>query len=201
MTFISTPIDKALELPTRTKHFQQETKSITVFDTGDPSVGIPATEFTLESNFYFDEQEHLEDFKRDLMKLLADHDQTQGRTSALTDWELDAMQMELDMDKAMQAALEFEIEVRQHNDSILSELGETAKSDLAMVMQDCDQNWQNKMEWVEEPKGSPQPEDDCGVFQNIHVDQWQNGGYSGDSFAGDIYAQVGERWLRIPYTC
>lgn len=92
MTFISTPIDKGLELPTRNKHFQPETKSITVFDAGDPSVGIPATQFTLESNLYFDEPEHLEDFKRDLMKLLADHDQTQGRTFALTDWELEAMQ-------------------------------------------------------------------------------------------------------------
>jgi len=111
MTFISTPIDKSLELPTRTKHFQPETKSITVFDSGDPSVGIPATEFTIGDNFYFDEPEHLEDFKRDLMKLLAEHDQTQGRTSALADWELEAMQMEAKEDFTMDYSKDFEEEI------------------------------------------------------------------------------------------
>lgn len=76
------------------KH-QVETQSITVFDSGDPSVGIPAVYWELKGTMIFEEPEYLEQFKKDLINLLGQHDQIQGRASALTDWELEAMQEEI----------------------------------------------------------------------------------------------------------
>lgn len=44
-----------------------------------------------------------------------------------------------------------------------------------------------------------------GEFDNIPgywVDQWCNGGFTGDDFAGDIYIQLKENlYLRAGYTC
>ena len=90
-----------------------------------------------------------------------------------------------------------EKEVNLHNQEILASIPNCG-DDFKDMMDCCILS--EKMEWVESPNGEYQDES-YGVFQNIHVDQWQNGGYSGDDFAGDIYAQVGDRWLKIPYHC
>lgn len=90
-----------------------------------------------------------------------------------------------------------EEEEAKHNQEILSELHYNPQ-DFEDLMDGCYLN--GKMEWVSKPKGNEQSDDDIGVFKNIHVDQWATG-MSGDSYAGFIYAQIGKRWLKIPYSC
>lgn len=85
------------------------------------------------------------------------------------------------------------------NKDFIKSLGETAISDFEELMEYCTNPFSFKPEWVDEPMGNAQFEDSVGIFQEIHVDQWQNGGMTGDDFAGDIYANVNGRWLKIPY--
>lgn len=91
------------------------------------------------------------------------------------------------------------LDIQQHNDAILNELCKTPEDFLAF--QDMIEGVVliDKMEFCEGPSGDVQYEE-YGIFKNVCVDQWTNGP-SGDSFAGYIFAQVGERWLKIPYKC
>jgi hypothetical protein len=42
----------------------------------------------------------------------------------------------------------------------------------------------------------------CDLIQTYWVDQWMNGGYTGDNFAGDIYIQLKENlYLKAGYVC
>lgn len=93
--------------------------------------------------------------------------------------------------------LKQEEEIKDHNDSILNSIGD-CHSDFDDLISDC--HVSGKIEIVDEPCGTIQDED-CGVFMNVHVDQ-NGGGYTGDDFAGEIYAQIPDgRWLKIPYYC
>lgn len=52
---------------------------------------------------------------------------------------------------------------------------------------------------VDEPKGNKQ-EEEKGMF--VYVDQWQNGDYSGDDFAGDCYFKLNNgKYLKWGYSC
>ena len=54
-------------------------------------------------------------------------------------------------------------------------------------------------ELVECPNWDKQMED-WGVFDHIYVDQWQNGGMSGDDFAGDVCIPLKkDLYLKIHY--
>jgi len=55
--------------------------------------------------------------------------------------------------------------------------------------------------FVKKPVGIFQ-EEDYGLIQGIWVDQWRNGGYEGDDFAGDIYIKLKENiFLKMGYEC
>ena len=92
---------------------------------------------------------------------------------------------------------DYEKEIEAHNDWVLKSMGATAFSDFQNLIEDC--RVINKIEFVDEPKGTNQDES-YGVFKNVHVDQ-HSVGDSGDSYAGHIYANVHGRWIEIYYEC
>ena len=54
-------------------------------------------------------------------------------------------------------------------------------------------------ELVKKPTWKKQTED-WGAFDHIYVDQWMNGGMTGDDFAGDIYIPLKENlYLKVRY--
>lgn len=89
-------------------------------------------------------------------------------------------------------------EIEDHNTSFLKQFGETANSDFAALVDGCTVT--GKIEYVDNPRGTDQFDDDCGIFKDVHVDQWSVGD-SGDSYGGFIYANVNGRWISIPYEC
>jgi hypothetical protein len=64
-----------------------EVKTFTVYDSGDPSCGLPASQYEFSGGFYFDEIEYLDNFKADLVKLLDNYGFIQGRATVETDVE------------------------------------------------------------------------------------------------------------------
>lgn len=55
---------------------------------------------------------------------------------------------------------------------------------------------------VKKPKGGYQDEDYGTIIKGWWVDQWRNGGYEGDDFAGDIYIKLKkDKYLKIYYSC
>lgn len=56
-------------------------------------------------------------------------------------------------------------------------------------------------EIVRETKGNYQ-EEDYNSLKGLWVDQWRNGGYEGDDFAGHIYIELKkDRYLKMYYSC
>ena len=58
---------------------------------------------------------------------------------------------------------------------------------------------------VDKPKGNYQREYWHKEIQGGWVDQWRNGGYTGDDYAGDVYVKIKrknkkDKYLRIPYS-
>ena len=103
-----------------------------------------------------------------------------------------------DYDEAMQSVYEYESEIFEHNNAFLEKHGATAESDFELLVQDC--SITGKIEFTTKPQGQKQNEDYYGIFKDVHIDQWSVGD-SGDSFAGVIYARVGDQWILIPYSC
>lgn len=89
-------------------------------------------------------------------------------------------------------------EIYDHNAEFIKQFGETHDKDFADLIEGCTVT--DKIQFVEKQMGREQFEDDCGVFTNVHVDQW-NSGITGDSYGGVIYANVFGRWIAIPYEC
>lgn len=93
-------------------------------------------------------------------------------------------------------------EIEEFNLSLLRSINPTmAELDFKDMIEDC--TVVGKIEFVNEPAGDPQFEDDdYFIFKNICVDQWSTN-ESGDAFAGYIYAQIisNSKWIRIPYEC
>lgn len=56
-----------------------------------------------------------------------------------------------------------------------------------------------KIEFVDKPKGDRQNES-YGIFKNVYIEQWSRG-IEGDSYAGNIYTFVNNKWIKIPYSC
>ncbi len=73
-----------------------EVKSLTIQDSGDPSVGMPATSYELSGGFSFEDTAELQNFKDDLVSLLESYGFIQGRAMVLTDSEFLAMDSEDD---------------------------------------------------------------------------------------------------------
>lgn len=56
-------------------------------------------------------------------------------------------------------------------------------------------------EIVDSYKGDKEDEEEfCGSLDFIYIDQWRNGGYIGDDFAGDIYIPLPDgKFLKAMY--
>ncbi len=89
-------------------------------------------------------------------------------------------------------------EISDHNTSFLKQFGETAAKDFTVLIDDCTVT--GKIEFVDKPRGEDQYDDDCGIFKDVHVDQWSVGD-SGDNYGGFIYAKVGDKWIAVQYEC
>lgn len=99
--------------------------------------------------------------------------------------------------EAFKSMYEYEKEIADYNAEFIKKFGENVGPDFEQLCDDC--RITGKIEFVEKPKGDPQDEN-CGVFKNVHVDQ-HSVGDSGDSYAGAIYANVNDRWVRVYYEC
>lgn len=91
-----------------------------------------------------------------------------------------------------------EKEIHQDNTALVNSFGEGAMADYTELVDVL--SITDRIEVVDGPKGSPQPDDDIGMFTLIHVEQWPIG-MDGDSWEGFIYANVHGKWYRIPYSC
>ena len=101
------------------------------------------------------------------------------------------------IDKVYADLAAYEKEIADHNEQVLKSLGKKAQKDFEELMGFC--NVTEKIKLVDAPKGSDNKEH-CGVFKNVHVDQWTTN-MEGDSYAGFIYANVKGQWIEVPFSC
>lgn len=92
---------------------------------------------------------------------------------------------------------QYEQEIISHNAQFVKLCGDTAEKDFEKMCEDC--RVTSKIEFVEGARGRNQDES-YGVFKNVHIDQYSVGD-SGDSYAGTIYANVGDKWISVRYEC
>ena len=101
------------------------------------------------------------------------------------------------IDKVYADLAAYEKEIADHNEQVLKSLGKKAQNDFEELLDCC--NVTEKIKLVDAPKGSDNKEN-CGVFKNVHVDQWSTN-MEGDSYAGFIYANVNGQWIEVPFSC
>lgn len=99
--------------------------------------------------------------------------------------------------EAFDKMFEYEKEIADHNEQVLKSLGKKAQNDFEELLDCC--NVTEKIKLVDAPKGSDNNEH-CGVFKNVHVDQWCTN-MEGDSYSGFIYANVKGQWIEVPFSC
>lgn len=99
--------------------------------------------------------------------------------------------------EALDKLYAYEKEIIDYNTEFVKQFGETAEKDFSEMCEDC--TITNKIEFVDKPSGTDQDED-YGIFKNVRVDQ-HSVGDSGDSYAGAIYANVNDKWIRVYYEC
>lgn len=100
-------------------------------------------------------------------------------------------------DKVYADLASYEKEVSEHNEQVLKALGKKAQADFEELMDCCKVT--EKIKLVDAPKGINNKER-CGVFKNVHVDQWGTN-MEGDSYAGFIYTNVKGQWIQVPFSC
>lgn len=108
-------------------------------------------------------------------------------------------QIMADYDKSMR---EYHDEVDRKNNRIFKALttvmGKTFVKRLKEYMEELESS--NPIEIVRKTKGSYQ-EENYGIIKGAWVDQWENGGYEGDSFSGDVYVEVTKnRFIKFGYS-
>lgn len=95
-----------------------------------------------------------------------------------------------DYDKVM---TEYHNELNRKNNRMLkaltSVMGNKFVENLKEYMEDSE-GPSNEIRIVKNRKGSLQKEIGFGAIKKVWVNQWDNGGYTGDSFSGDIYIPI-----------
>lgn len=76
------------------------------------------------------------------------------------------------------------------------QLGQKYINDIDECLRECEAH--GKLEIVDRPDIKPQMED-WRSFDHILIDQYENGGYDGDSFAGWVYIPIGKKYLKSHY--
>ena len=83
--------------------------------------------------------------------------------------------------------------------AIKNQLGKKYLSGVKECLQDCEA--EGKLELVNRPNLEPQHEEEWVEFDHVFVDQYENGGMEGDSFAGYIYIPLKENlYLKSHYS-
>ena len=120
------------------------------------------------------------------------------------EWIVESYRLDEDekfMDQMMVEEIKREIEERGHNTKLLDELekelGEKYMGDIMECLKESEAH--GKLEIVDHPDIKPQ-EEDWGSFDHILVDQYCDGGFTGDEFAGWIYIPVGGKYLKSHYS-
>ena len=93
-------------------------------------------------------------------------------------------------------------EISHHNNEIFDELRNSLDEVYIQRIMAClkESEADGKIDIVEKPKIEPQFED-WDSFDHILVDQYQDGGMTGDSFAGYIYIPIGGgQYLKSHYS-
>lgn len=112
-----------------------------------------------------------------------------------------------DMDKAMKEYIEYENETIRKDQRLLNAIkrikGASFCKSLGDMIEELDQTANYSL--VDKPKGNYQKEYWHKEIRGVWVDQWRNGGYTGDDFAGDVYVKIKrknkiDRYLKIPYS-
>jgi len=96
----------------------------------------------------------------------------------------------------------FHKDVNDHNTIILKkirkELGGKYVNDIKACLEESEAH--GKLEIVDNP-GIKRQDEDWRTFDHILVDQYENGGYEGDSFAGWIYIPLKDnKYLKSHYS-
>lgn len=89
----------------------------------------------------------------------------------------------------------------KHNSRIFKSIEKTLGKNYLEAVKDClkESEAHGKLELVRSPEIEKQ-EEDWDEFDHILVDQYVNGGYLGDDFAGDIYIPLrGDLYLKSFY--
>lgn len=100
------------------------------------------------------------------------------------------------IDSVYESLAEYEKEVTVHNNEFLKALGENAEKDYENLIDGCIVN--EKIKFVDTHEQGINQHENCGIFKNVHVDQWCTN-MEGDSFSGFIYANVKGRAIAVPF--
>lgn len=112
---------------------------------------------------------------------------------------------EIDWDKefkeAMEAEREYYAKIARQNTRTLNAIEKQLGKKYHQAVIDCimESEGHGLYELTKTPGGHKQGED-WGEFDHIYVDQWQDGGMSGDDFAGDIWIPLKkDLYLKVTY--
>jgi hypothetical protein len=112
-----------------------------------------------------------------------------------------------DMDKAMKEYIEYEIECNRKDQRLLNAIKSIKDisfyESIGKLIDDLDRTANYSL--VDSPEGNYQKEYWHKEIQGVWVDQYCNGGYSGDDFKGDVYVKIKrknrkDKFLKIPYS-
>ncbi len=109
--------------------------------------------------------------------------------------------------EALDQLMEYENQIFKKDQRLLNAIksikGEPYLKALGELIEGLDQTSDYSI--VDKPKGNYQREYWHKEIQGVWVDQWRNGGYTGDDYAGDVYVKIKrknkkDKYLRIPYS-
>ena len=106
-------------------------------------------------------------------------------------------QMHLEMKQIYADLAMRDAEIVDYNNKLIESFGKNAKEDFKALLDFADVT--EKIEFVKKPKGDRQNEA-YGIFKNVYVEQWGTS-MEGDSYSGNIYTFVKNKWIKIPYSC
>ena len=125
------------------------------------------------------------------------------------EFELEEFENDMTLDEIYADLAEYDNKIDTHNQRLLKAIksvkGKDYFNDLKAYMEESTE-YLNKCVLVDTPKGDYQSEEEFPLLGGVWVDQWRNGGYTGDDFAGDLYVKIErenkkEKYLKIPYSC
>lgn len=106
-------------------------------------------------------------------------------------------QMRLEMKQIYADLARRDAEIVDYNNKLIESFSKNDRENFEELLDFVDVV--EKIEFVREPKGDRQNEA-YGIFKNVYVEQWSTS-MEGDSYSGNIYTFVRNKWIKIPYSC